>query len=81
MAFDKKGVVQPKESTFDLITIDDSVKEDADAKAILDQYKADIQDIKTEKVGTTAVLLDGQREHVRAKETNLGIFIADGMLQ
>ena len=46
MAFNQKGVVQPKESSFDLITIDDSVKEDADAKAILDQYKADIQDLK-----------------------------------
>nr|MDF9459635.1 5'-nucleotidase C-terminal domain-containing protein [Bacillus pumilus] len=81
VAFDKKGVVQPKESSFDLISIDDSVKEDADAKAILDGYKADIQDLKTEKVGYTDVLLDGQREHVRAKETNLGNFIADGMPQ
>lgn len=81
VAFNQKGVVQPKKSSFDLITIDDSVKEDADAKAILDQYKADIQDLKTEKVGSTDVLLDGQREHVRAKETNLGNFIADGMLK
>ncbi|BBP87845.1 hypothetical protein BsIDN1_14630 [Bacillus safensis] len=56
MAFNQKGVVQPKESSFDLITIDDSVKEDADAKAILDQYKADIQDLKTEKVGSADVL-------------------------
>ncbi|MGE6631720.1 multifunctional 2',3'-cyclic-nucleotide 2'-phosphodiesterase/3'-nucleotidase/5'-nucleotidase [Bacillus sp. NPDC077027] len=81
LAFDKKGVVQTKESSFDLITIDDSVKEDPEAKAILDQYKADIHDLKTEKVGKTDVLLDGQREHVRTKETNLGNFIADGMLK
>nr|MDH3082826.1 5'-nucleotidase C-terminal domain-containing protein [Bacillus subtilis] len=32
------------------------------------------------KVGYTDVALDGQREHVRTKETNLGNFIADGML-
>ncbi|MGA3854986.1 hypothetical protein ACPCW1_19220, partial [Bacillus pumilus] len=51
VAVDKKGVIQPKESSFDLIPIDDSVKEYAEAKAILDGYKADIQDFKTEKVG------------------------------
>ncbi len=33
------------------------------------------------KVGSTKVALDGQREHVRSKETNLGNFIADGMPQ
>lgn len=48
---------------------------------MLDGFKEDIDELKKKKVGYADVPLDGKREHVRSKETNLGNFIADGMLE
>ncbi|MGN9864008.1 multifunctional 2',3'-cyclic-nucleotide 2'-phosphodiesterase/3'-nucleotidase/5'-nucleotidase [Bacillus swezeyi] len=81
VAFDEDGVVQTDQSRFDLITIDDKVKEETAAKDVLDGFKQDIEELKTKEVGYADVPLDGKREHVRSKETNLGNFIADGMLR
>lgn len=81
VAFDDKGVVLPDETSGKLIPIDESVPEDPDIKDILDnQYKSKIDVIKKQVVGKSSVYLDGERDHVRTKETNLGNLIADGML-
>ncbi|MCJ2148354.1 multifunctional 2',3'-cyclic-nucleotide 2'-phosphodiesterase/3'-nucleotidase/5'-nucleotidase [Bacillus paralicheniformis] len=81
VVFDEKGVVQTDQSRFNLIAIDGKVDEDPPAKEVLDGFKEDIDELKKKKVGYADVPLDGKREHVRSKETNLGNFIADGMLK
>lgn len=81
VAFDEDGIVQTGKSGSRLIAIDENTAEDKDAKGILDGFKNEIEDLKTEVVGIADVPLDGTREHVRSKETNLGNFIADGMLR
>lgn len=54
--------------------------ENAEAKAKLAGYSAQINEMKTRIVGASAVALDGERANVRTKETNLGNLIADGMV-
>ncbi|WP_438448042.1 5'-nucleotidase C-terminal domain-containing protein [Gorillibacterium sp. sgz5001074] len=54
---------------------------DPEAKAILGQYKPGVESLLQLAVGETEVALDGLRENVRTKETNLGNLIADGMLK
>ncbi|MCY8088996.1 multifunctional 2',3'-cyclic-nucleotide 2'-phosphodiesterase/3'-nucleotidase/5'-nucleotidase [Bacillus sonorensis] len=81
VAFDEDGIIQTDQSSFDLIAIDDHAAEEPDAKNVLDDFKQELEDVKTERVGYADVPLDGKREHVRSKETNLGNFIADGMLR
>lgn len=54
--------------------------EDIEAAAILAEYKPGVEELLKKKVGTTEIVLDGVRENVRSKETNLGNLIADGML-
>ncbi|MFC3750730.1 bifunctional metallophosphatase/5'-nucleotidase, partial [Paenibacillus sp. GCM10012306] len=57
------------------------IAEDPEAKKILDtEYKPGIQELTNEVVGKTEVVLNGVRDNVRTKETNLGNLIADGML-
>nr|WGE04290.1 5'-nucleotidase C-terminal domain-containing protein [Bacillus subtilis] len=80
VAFDENGVVQTDKSNLSVMPIDEHTEENAEAKQELDQFKSELEDVKNEKVGYTDVALDYQREHVRTKETNLGNFIADGML-
>ena len=48
------------------------------AKKLNDMYEANKSKLERE-VGTTAVDLDGEREHVRAQETNFGNMVADAM--
>ncbi|MEK3806132.1 bifunctional 2',3'-cyclic-nucleotide 2'-phosphodiesterase/3'-nucleotidase [Bacillus sp. FSL H8-0547] len=80
VAFNDEGVVLPEESAIELIAIDETVEEDPEAKALLDGYKEEINSFKDKVVGHTKTVLDGKRENVRSKETNLGNLIADGML-
>ncbi|WP_339824090.1 5'-nucleotidase C-terminal domain-containing protein [Paenibacillus sp. FSL R7-0163] len=57
------------------------IAEDPEAKKILDtEYKPGIQELTNEVVGNSEVVLNGVRDNVRTKETNLGNLIADGML-
>lgn len=57
------------------------IAEDPEAKQILDtEYKPGIQELTNEVVGNAEVVLNGVRNDVRTKETNLGNLIADGML-
>ncbi|MBP3950197.1 5'-nucleotidase C-terminal domain-containing protein [Bacillus sp. YZJH907-2] len=55
-------------------------EENADAAARLKELEQPIEDLKKEVVGKTNVFLDGEREAIRSKETNLGNLITDGML-
>ncbi|WP_429668304.1 bifunctional 2',3'-cyclic-nucleotide 2'-phosphodiesterase/3'-nucleotidase [Bacillus gobiensis] len=80
VAFDKNGVVKTDQSDMELLPIDENVPEDTEAKGELDELKTALNNLKTETVGKTDVALDGERNHVRRKETNLGNLIADGML-
>ena len=57
----------------------EKIEENKDiAKKIADIYAAN-KDKLERVVGTTAVDLDGKREHVRAQETNFGNMVADAM--
>ncbi|MFS0780427.1 bifunctional metallophosphatase/5'-nucleotidase [Bacillus sp. 1P06AnD] len=57
------------------------IPEDAEAKEILEtKYKPAVDEMKQEVVGKTTVELAGGNPAARTAETNLGNFIADGML-
>ncbi|WP_018247619.1 5'-nucleotidase C-terminal domain-containing protein [Orenia marismortui] len=48
---------------------------------IIDQINAENDEILSEIVGSTEVVLEGARDHVRTSETNLGNLITDAMLK
>ncbi len=58
----------------------DSLEPDAEVQAVIDAIKSEQDVVLNEVVGTTSVDLDGERETVRASESNLGNLIADAML-
>ncbi|WP_159884475.1 choice-of-anchor I family protein [Paenibacillus puerhi] len=82
VTFDDHGVVLTGQDQLhgQLITINANVPEEPVAKKMLQPYKDELELLKQQKIGQTDVLLDGKRENVRSKETNLGNFIADAML-
>ncbi|SDE12257.1 2',3'-cyclic-nucleotide 2'-phosphodiesterase/5'-or 3'-nucleotidase, 5'-nucleotidase family [Paenibacillus sp. UNCCL117] len=82
VTFDEQGVVMtgPEQLQGRLIPVDASVAEEPVAKSKLKPYNDELELLKRQKIGQAGVLLDGKREHVRSRETNLGNFIADGML-
>lgn len=82
LEFDEHGNVLTEEGKVDgkLLAVDASVEEDEQAKAMLAPYKAELDELMKQVIGTATVKLDGERQNVRSKETNLGNLIADGML-
>ncbi|MFZ4197895.1 choice-of-anchor I family protein [Paenibacillus sp. NPDC058898] len=82
LQFDKEGKVLVGEGELggQLIPVDSNVAEDKQAKDMLAPYNAELEELMKQVVGIADVLLDGKRENVRSKETNLGNLIADGML-
>ncbi|WP_339271159.1 choice-of-anchor I family protein [Paenibacillus sp. FSL K6-1330] len=82
LQFDKEGKVLVGEGELGgkLIPVDSNVAEDKQAKDMLAPYNAELEELMKQVVGIADVLLDGKRENVRSKETNLGNLIADGML-
>lgn len=56
------------------------VEADAETKALIDGFDAEIKELTKEIVGKTEVDLNGERIDVRSQETNLGNLIADGMV-
>ncbi|MBF8984042.1 5'-nucleotidase C-terminal domain-containing protein [Lutibacter sp. B2] len=58
----------------------ENATEDADILKIVNDIKTDQQKVLSQVVGKSKVVLDGEREHVRAGETNLGNLITDSML-
>ncbi len=57
-----------------------SIPEDPGMVALLDRYRPRIEALMTTGVGSTEVPLEGAREDVRARETNLGNLLCDAML-
>ncbi|TLS35584.1 5'-nucleotidase C-terminal domain-containing protein [Pseudalkalibacillus caeni] len=77
--FDQNGVLLSwNENLIDLN--DETITPDPAAQERLDELEAPIQELKQQIVGKTDVFLNGERQDVRTKETNLGNLIADGML-
>jgi len=63
-----------------LVAIDDSIPADKEASYKLDEYKEPLAKLMQKAAGSTLVELDGEGEHVRTRETNLGNMVADAML-
>jgi|GEM_PF-777976 len=55
--------------------------EDQAVKDRLAVYSAPLEEFKNTVVGSAQVVLDGEKNNVRTKETNLGNLIADAMLE
>ncbi|MFO7815343.1 MAG: 5'-nucleotidase C-terminal domain-containing protein [Halanaerobiales bacterium] len=68
--------------TASLVTKEDAddVEKDEAVLAALDSIKAENEEITSAVVGKTSVKLNGERENVRAGETNLGNLLTDAML-
>ena len=64
----------------DPVFIDATIPPDAGIAAVLDKYRPAIDALMTQAVGTTDVILDGDRDRVRSQETNLGNLICDAMV-
>ncbi len=62
-----------------LIPMDASLPEEPEVAAIVGRYAAQLDEAMTKVVGYAEVPLDGEREHVRSGETNLGNAITDAM--
>ncbi|OXS58531.1 hypothetical protein B1B00_14215 [Bacillus sp. DSM 27956] len=77
VTFDENGVVTGNNG--ELLDLE-TYEEDADALAKVQEFKAPLDELKSEVVGKTEVALNGERADVRRKETNLGNLIADGMV-
>lgn len=57
-----------------------NITPDPAVQAVVDQIKEKQKTILSEKIGETAVFLDGERASVRTGETNLGNLITDAMI-
>lgn len=71
-----------KSTTAGLITKEQTaaIEEDPAVKEVIDEIQTAQEEILSEVIGKTAVKLDGEREQVRAGETNLGNLITDAMV-
>lgn len=65
-----------------LITKDqvEVLEEDIEIKKVIEKIEQENEKITSERVGSTGVALNGERENVRTRETNLGNLIADAMI-
>jgi len=62
------------------LTVDSSIDEDLETKAVVDHFGADLHKKMEEVLGVMDVQLDGRFASVRTMETNLGNFVCDIML-
>jgi 5'-nucleotidase/UDP-sugar diphosphatase len=63
-----------------MVFIDETIPEDGGMLDVLAEYRPAIDALMTRIVGATDVDLNGAREDVRGRETNLGDLICDAML-
>ncbi|MGX6446109.1 5'-nucleotidase C-terminal domain-containing protein [Neobacillus sp. K501] len=77
VTFDDNGVVTAQEGKLLDVT---KYTEDAEAKAKVEEFKAPLEELKKTVVGSSSVVLNGERADVRSKETNLGNLITDAMV-
>ncbi|WML58808.1 5'-nucleotidase C-terminal domain-containing protein [Neobacillus sp. PS2-9] len=80
VTFDSKGKVIVPETTGKLLDVATYAEDPATASILNTKYKPSIDAMKAEVVGTSSVVLEGGNPPARTRETNLGNFIADGML-
>lgn len=85
VTFDKDGILKSwDQNLVDLDAQDENgnylIEANTAASELLTQLAEPIEELKSQIVGKTSVFLNGEREDVRMKETNLGNLIADGML-
>ena len=59
---------------------DDSIEQDAAILADLMLWEKPVDDLTKEHVGETAIKLEGDRDQVRRKETNMGNLITDAIV-
>jgi 2',3'-cyclic-nucleotide 2'-phosphodiesterase (5'-nucleotidase family) len=78
VTFDDSGVVT--EYNGQLLKTSE-YSEDPAAKAKVEEFKAPLDELRKTVVGYADVVLDGERNNVRTKETNLGNLITDAMLE
>ncbi|MEE1132971.1 MAG: 5'-nucleotidase C-terminal domain-containing protein [Caryophanon sp.] len=91
VSFDAKGVITKHSGTLIALTGTETAtlpKEDEAAKAALQKYKAQVDEISQDRIGVTLAnalanprLSDPSSESVRANETILGNLITEGMLE
>lgn len=77
VTFDPDGVI--KEYKGELVPLANYEK-DPEAEAKVQEFKAPLDELMSEVVGSSDVPLNGERADVRTKETNLGNLITDGMV-
>jgi 2',3'-cyclic-nucleotide 2'-phosphodiesterase (5'-nucleotidase family) len=77
--FDSNGVIVNKASG-QLTAVDNTVPADETAAKKLAEYKEPISVLMKKAAGCTQVALDGESDHVRTTETNLGNLVADAVL-
>ncbi|WAR06764.1 5NTD-like protein [Mya arenaria] len=62
------------------ILLDASVEQDAVMLSELSTWREPVIALQTRVIGSSKTLLDGQRDHCRLRECNLGNMVADGMV-
>lgn len=78
VSFDEEGtVVAYNGQLLDLA----NYEEDPTAKAKVEEFARPLEELKKTIIGSTEVFLNGERNDVRTKETNLGNMIADAMVE
>jgi 2',3'-cyclic-nucleotide 2'-phosphodiesterase (5'-nucleotidase family) len=77
VTFDENGVISDYAGELKALS---GYAEDAAAKAKVEEYKVPLTELQKQVVGSTSVVLNGVRDDVRSKETNLGNLITDGMV-
>lgn len=75
-----KNVVSAKASLFSKEEAVNMQPDDEITK-LISQVEEDNEKITSVKVGKTAVRLDGEREHVRTRESNMGNLVADAIIK
>jgi 2',3'-cyclic-nucleotide 2'-phosphodiesterase/3'-nucleotidase/5'-nucleotidase len=87
VTFDDRGIVIPAQSNGELIDVtakdqsDFKFGEDDTARAKLARYSKALEQIRSDVVAEASVALEGARDIIRTRETNLGNLVADSMLE
>jgi len=85
LSFDDEGVLASwSDNLIDLNEQDEHgqyvIEDDQEAAELLTSLSGPIDELKQQIVGKSDVFLDGERDSVRTRETNLGNLVTDGML-
>lgn len=86
VSFDDEGIIRDYNGGLIDLSAQDAeghyiYSEDTEVADTLASYSESQEDLKNIVVGKSKVLLDGVRENVRSRESNLGNLIADAMLE